>query len=69
MAPPLPRLQAVRYPANEGDDVVYGLRLTIPDWSNGGGKDWIAEVGKIPDDSLRSHLLGSYVGLADNCAW
>lgn len=64
----LPKLQAIRYPTVEGGDVVYGFRLIIPTRGKGvtaGG--WMAEVGKIPDDSLRSHLVNSYVGLCDNC--
>lgn len=73
---PLPRLQAIRYPCARGEDVVYGLRLSIPSFppssssgtkaASGSADSFYVEVGRIPDDSLKSHLVGQYVGLADN---
>ena len=63
----LPRLQPIRYPTLEGHDVVYGLRLVIPIYAaKGDAQGWVAEVGKIGDDALRTHLLGNFVGCADN---
>lgn len=63
----LPRLQPIRYPAQEGQDVVFGLRLTIPNYAvKGDAHGWLFEVGKISDDSLKTHLVGSFVGCADN---
>jgi hypothetical protein len=59
---PLFPLERIRYPTEEGQDTIYGLRLTL-----GEKGDFVAELGKIGDDTLRDNLLGSYVGLADNC--
>lgn len=61
---PIPRIQAIRYPTLPGEDVVYGLRLSVSPWPlhspacNTFRKDWSAEIGKISDESLKSHLVG-----------
>ncbi|KAM0751035.1 hypothetical protein T439DRAFT_325192, partial [Meredithblackwellia eburnea MCA 4105] len=63
----LPRIQAIRYPADEGQEVVYGFRLSIPSYARkNDARGWIAEVGKVPDDGLKSHLVGRFMGCADN---
>lgn len=63
----LPRIQGVEYEDANGD-IVYGLRIFAPGTQTEGGapRDWLIEVGKIPDDSLRDRQLSSYVGLADS---
>lgn len=43
----LPRLEPIRYPALEGEDVVWGLRLSIPSYAaKGDAMGWIAEIGR-----------------------
>lgn len=59
--PPV-RLEAIRYPTDEGQEAMYGLRLTVGD-----KEDLVAELGKLGDEHLRDNLLETYVGLADNC--
>ena len=63
----LPRIQGVEYEDANGD-IVYGLRLYAPGAQTEGGapKQWLLEVGKIPDDGLRDRQLSAYVGLADS---
>jgi hypothetical protein len=62
-----PRIQGIEYEDANGD-LVYGLRIYAPDVTTEGGvpRDWLIEVGKIPDDGLRDRQLSSYVGLADS---
>jgi hypothetical protein len=65
--PSLPRLQPIAYPVEEGD-IVYGLRVIVPLPSRGRGppRKWMVEVGKVPDDNLKSRVIDQYVGLSDN---
>lgn len=62
-----PTVTPVVYPAAEGQDVSYGLRIVVPLRGQGNPPPtWQAEIGKISDDNLRNKMMGSYVGLADN---
>lgn len=68
----IPRIQAIAYPAEPGQDLVYGLRVTLPlarnKWANDRTppKEWSFELGKVPDDGLKTRVESSYVGLSDN---
>ncbi|KAM0791196.1 hypothetical protein ACM66B_005678 [Microbotryomycetes sp. NB124-2] len=64
----VPRCQLVMYPTSEHGDVTYGLRVVISTGnpSNISSSQWQLELGKVNDDSLRSRMQSSYVGLADN---
>lgn len=73
----MPRIQAIRYPAQPGHDLAYGLRLSSSSSAHsastskgkqragaGAGeerKDWAFEIGKISDDSLKGKLVGGSV--------
>ncbi|ORY81790.1 hypothetical protein BCR35DRAFT_303943 [Leucosporidium creatinivorum] len=67
--PTLPKIQAIAYPAGEGEDITYGLRISLG--AGGGGRKegeqqrsaWQFELGKIGDDGLRQRVLNQEVGV------
>lgn len=68
--PSLPRIQAIAYPAGEGEDITYGLRLSLG--GRGGDKErsaWQIELGKIVDDGLRQRVLNQEVGVGVSDSW
>ncbi|SCZ88725.1 BZ3500_MvSof-1268-A1-R1_Chr2-1g04595 [Microbotryum saponariae] len=62
----LPRIEAIAYPPQPGQDIVYGLRVIIPITSQGKPDQLLLEIGKIPDDQLKGRVLDSFVGLSDS---
>ncbi|KAK4053894.1 hypothetical protein OIO90_003731 [Microbotryomycetes sp. JL221] len=59
-----PRCQVVVYPAEQGQDVTYGVRVVFDDPDS--ATKWQFELGKVVDDGLRSRINSAYVGFADN---
>lgn len=65
-------MQAISYPAGGGEDITYGLRLSLG--SGGGSKEecrrgWQLELGKIVDDRLRQRVLNQEVGVGVSDSW
>jgi hypothetical protein len=66
----LPRLQAIAYPASEGQDITYGLRLSLgPSERDKERTAWQFELGKIVDDGLRQRVLNQEVGVGVSDSW